>query len=41
MLGLWAFFKTNEISGPTFEPIIAECTNPDYSSAADFASKTG
>lgn len=40
LLGLWAFTKVNEVSGPFFEPIIAACTNPDID-ATDFASKTG
>jgi len=39
LLGVWAFIKVNAITGPTFEPIIAACTNPDIS-IDDFASKT-
>uniref|UniRef100_A0A6U3NQB9 Uncharacterized protein n=1 Tax=Ditylum brightwellii TaxID=49249 RepID=A0A6U3NQB9_9STRA len=40
-LGAWAFAKVNSISGPAFEPIIAACTNPDFASVEEFASKTG
>lgn len=41
LLGAWAFVKVNSISGPTFEPIIEACTNSDYATAEEFASKTG
>ncbi|KAL7548239.1 hypothetical protein ACHAWF_011530 [Thalassiosira exigua] len=41
LLGAWAFYEVNSISGPAFEPILAACTSPDYSSIEDFASKTG
>lgn len=42
LLGAWAFYKVNSISGPAFEPIIAACTNPDYAgNMEEFVSKTG
>ena len=41
ILGAWAFIKVNSISGPAFEPIIAACTNPEFTSPAEFAAKTG
>eukprot|EP00816_Leptocylindrus_hargravesii_P012609 CAMPEP_0196819856 /NCGR_PEP_ID=MMETSP1362-20130617/72574_1 /TAXON_ID=163516 /ORGANISM="Leptocylindrus danicus, Strain CCMP1856" /LENGTH=323 /DNA_ID=CAMNT_0042198499 /DNA_START=118 /DNA_END=1086 /DNA_ORIENTATION=+ len=42
LLGAWAFYKVNSVSGPAFEPIIAACSNPDYKeSMEDFVSKTG
>jgi hypothetical protein len=40
LLGSWAFFKVNSISGPAFEPILAACTDPEIS-AGDFSQKTG
>ena len=40
-LGAWAFYKVNAISGPAFEPILGACTNPDFTSATEFAKKTG
>jgi len=39
-LGAWAFVKVNEVSGPTMEPIVAACTNPDIP-LSEFAEKTG
>ena len=39
-LGVWAFMKVNEVTGPSFQPIIESCTNADIS-ADEFASKTG
>ncbi len=42
LLGAWAFYKVNSVSGPAFEPIIAACSNPDYKGNMDeFVSKTG
>ena len=42
VLGAWAFYKVNAVSGPAFEPILAACTNPDYKESMDkFVSKTG
>ncbi len=42
LLGVWAFYKVNSVSGPAFEPIIAACSNPDYKDNMDeFVSKTG
>ena len=41
VLGAWAFYKVNSISGPAFEPIVEACTNPDYTSVEEFVSKSG
>ena len=41
VIGVWAFIKVNSISGPAFEPIIAACTNSDFTSPEEFAAKTG
>lgn len=41
LVGLWAFKKVNEISGPSFEPILAACTNPELSTMRDFVQKSG
>jgi hypothetical protein len=39
-LGLFAFKKVNEVSGPAFEPIIEACTDSSIA-IEDFAEKTG
>jgi hypothetical protein len=38
-LGGWTFIKVNEVSGPTFEPILAACS--EYGSSPDFEGQTG
>lgn len=39
-LGAWAFYKTQQVTGPMFEPILAACMNNKIS-VADFADQTG
>lgn len=41
LIGIWAFIKVNQISGPAFEPILAACGNSEYTTPQDFAEQTG
>ena len=39
-LGAWAFYKTQQVSGPSFEPIIQACSKSNVT-PAEFAQMTG
>jgi len=41
ILGAWTFKKVNEISGPSFAPVIDACTNPDFTTMQEFVEETG
>ena len=40
-LGALTFKAVNDVSGPTFEPILAACTDTSFSTMAEFVERTG